>query len=94
MEIQQCELHGVQQPSKSVWQLLILFFRAAGSKFQRWAQLAEQRRQLQDMDERLLKDIGLSRADVERIAGQRWFWDDPAATKEGVDQRYRSSDRH
>ena len=37
---------------------------------------ARQRRQLADLDDGLLKDIGLSRADVERECG-RWPWDGP-----------------
>jgi uncharacterized protein YjiS (DUF1127 family) len=35
---------------------------------------ARQRRQLADLDDGLLKDIGLSRADVARECG-RWPWD-------------------
>ncbi|MGF1527406.1 MAG: DUF1127 domain-containing protein [Candidatus Competibacterales bacterium] len=38
-----------------------------------WHELARQRRQLRALDDRLLGDMGLSRADVER-EGRRWFW--------------------
>jgi uncharacterized protein YjiS (DUF1127 family) len=38
-----------------------------------WHELARQRRQLEMMDDRMLKDIGLTRADVESEA-QKPFW--------------------
>jgi uncharacterized protein YjiS (DUF1127 family) len=41
----------------------------------RWQELARQRRALAQLDDRMLKDIGLSRADVAREVGRR-FWDD------------------
>jgi uncharacterized protein YjiS (DUF1127 family) len=41
----------------------------------RWQELARQRRRLLAMDDRMLKDLGLSRADAHR-EGQRPFWDD------------------
>jgi uncharacterized protein YjiS (DUF1127 family) len=41
----------------------------------RWQELAEQRRALATMDDYMLKDIGLSRADARREA-LRPFWDD------------------
>jgi uncharacterized protein YjiS (DUF1127 family) len=39
-----------------------------------WQDVARQRRALLELDERLLKDIGISRADAEREAS-RPFWD-------------------
>ena len=39
-------------------------------------ELNRQRRQLLTLDDRLLKDMGISRADAEREA-QRSVWDDP-----------------
>jgi uncharacterized protein YjiS (DUF1127 family) len=39
-----------------------------------WQEVARQRRALLALDERLLKDIGITRADAEREAG-RPFWD-------------------
>lgn len=41
----------------------------------RWQELARQRQALLALDDRLLKDIGLSRADAVREA-RRPFWDD------------------
>ena len=48
--------------------LIALFDRLAD-----WQQLARQRRELRQLSERELKDIGLSRADVEREAAKP-FW--------------------
>lgn len=39
-----------------------------------WASLARERRALARLDDRLLGDIGLTRADVERETSRR-FWD-------------------
>lgn len=44
-------------------------------RLQRWHQLRHERRQLWSLSDAALKDIGLSRADVEREAS-RPFWDD------------------
>ena len=44
-------------------------------RLRRWLQLRHERRQLWRLSDAMLKDIGLSRADVEREAS-RPFWDD------------------
>jgi len=44
-------------------------------RLDRWHRLARERRQLQALSDHMLKDIGLTRADVEREAS-RPFWDD------------------
>jgi len=93
MTMERCEIQCRGGSGNDFAQRLISFLRCSASWIQRWAQLAEQRRQLREMDEHMLKDIGLSRADVQRIAGRRWFWEDPLASGEPVDQRYRSSDQ-
>ncbi len=41
--------------------------------WERALERARQRRQLRRLDDRLLKDIGLSRADVEREADKPWW---------------------
>ena len=92
MAMERCDLHYVDTPVQGFWQHLGVRLESLGRQLVRWDQLSEQRRQLRDMDEHMLKDIGLSRADVERIAGKRWFWDDPTLTNEVVDERYRNSE--
>jgi len=93
MAMERCDLHYVNPPIRGFWQHLGALLQSLGGRLARWGQLADQRRTLREMDEHLLKDIGLSRADVDRIAGRRWFWDDPLVTGEEVDERYRSSDK-
>jgi uncharacterized protein YjiS (DUF1127 family) len=44
-------------------------------KFKRWIELGAERRALGRLDQRALKDIGLSRTDALREA-ERPFWDD------------------
>ncbi len=46
----------------------------------RWYELAEQRRMLASMPDAALKDLGLSRADLEQEVA-RPFWDDPLCRK-------------
>ncbi|WP_313303805.1 DUF1127 domain-containing protein [Stutzerimonas balearica] len=46
------------------------------ARLRRWHRLARQRRQLAALDEHALKDLGLSRADIEAEIS-RPFWDDP-----------------
>jgi uncharacterized protein YjiS (DUF1127 family) len=52
--------------------------RAAGARLililARWQELARQRRSLLSLDDRMLKDIGITRADATR-EGTRPFWD-------------------
>jgi uncharacterized protein YjiS (DUF1127 family) len=53
--------------SAGVWLALALL---------RWQELAQQRRRLLALDDRMLKDIGITRADATR-EGTRPFWDAP-----------------
>lgn len=48
----------------------------AARQLLRWWNLAQQRHRLAQLDERALKDIGISRAEAEQEA-QRPFWDEP-----------------
>ncbi len=91
MAMERCERHYLENPVKGFWQQFGLLLQRLGARVSRWAQLAEQRRQLRELDDHMLKDIGLSRADVDRIAGHRYFWDDPQRSGEVIDQRYRRS---
>ncbi|MCY1278554.1 hypothetical protein D9M68_259300 [compost metagenome] len=49
---------------------------AAWHTIRRWEQLAHEREQLARMSDEMLKDIGLSRADVMEET-ERHFWEDP-----------------
>jgi uncharacterized protein YjiS (DUF1127 family) len=91
MIAERCEHTYIEQPLRGFWQHLGNLLLRMGAIITRWDQLAQQRRQLREMDDRMLKDIGLSHADVERIAGKR-FWDDPLQTRDRVDERYRSGE--
>ncbi len=42
----------------------------------RWHALAKERKALSQLNDRMLKDIGITRADVERES-RRFFWDEP-----------------
>lgn len=90
MLLNQCEEQCLERPIYGFWQGFGRLLQRLGKRIERYSQLAVQRQQLLEMDDRLLKDIGLSRADAERIAGRRWFWDDPSQAGE-LDQRYRQS---
>jgi len=89
MILERCATPCIEQPLSGFWQNLGHLLQRIGNTITRWNQLSQQRRQLREMDDRLLADIGLSQADVERVAGRR-FWDDPLRTGERVDERYRS----
>ena len=58
----------------------INLFARAISQVQRWAELSRQRRELAQLSDEMLKDIGLSRVDTLREAN-RPFWDDPRSFK-------------
>lgn len=54
--------------------------RRGWARLQRWQQLRHERQQLWRLSDAALKDIGLSRADVEREAS-RPFWDDAGCNR-------------
>lgn len=62
---------------RGLWRRLRRGVSGAASVVLRWQELARDRRRLQEMDERMLKDIGISRADALHEAS-RPFWDGPA----------------
>ena len=92
MILERCATPCIEQPLNGFWQHLGNILKRIGNTIVRWDQLFQQRQQLLKMDDRLLSDIGLSKADVQRIAGKR-FWDDPLRTEEKVDERYRSGNK-
>jgi len=59
------------------WQRIGQLLQSLGRKIERLSQLADQRQQLLDMDDLILKDIGLTRAEARRMAGWQWFQSDP-----------------
>lgn len=58
---------------------LIRCVRRAIDRVLHWRDLARQRRALLELDDHMLKDIGLSRYDA-RLEARRPFWDDPGQT--------------
>lgn len=69
MFLNQCQQQYLEPPAYGFWQHFGRLLQRFGRKIELSAQSARQRTQLLEMDDRMLKDIGLSRADVERIAG-------------------------
>jgi uncharacterized protein YjiS (DUF1127 family) len=59
----------------SLVQQLVRLAEQAITTLLRWQELAKQRRALMRLDDHMLKDIGLSRADAMREA-ERPFWDE------------------
>lgn len=55
---------------------VVVLLQRVWKQVKRWHEVAEQRRLLASMPDATLKDLGLSRADVEQEV-QRSFWDDP-----------------
>ena len=51
------------------------FFTRLVMKFENYAEHKRQRHALRTLDYRLLKDIGVSRAEAERIAAEPYRWD-------------------
>ncbi|MCY1243119.1 hypothetical protein D9M68_340400 [compost metagenome] len=62
--------HYPSQPHYEGW------FASLLTRLKRWQQLTHERDQLASMSDELLKDIGLSRADVMEES-ERHFWQDP-----------------
>jgi len=60
------DLHAISPPVKFVQKML--------RRYKRWVAIKESCRQLQKMDERMLKDIGISRADVVRLTTYDGLW--------------------
>ncbi|MFQ5994460.1 MAG: DUF1127 domain-containing protein [Acidiferrobacterales bacterium] len=56
-----------------VWDAPAAVFGRALDTLLKWQERARQRHALRELDDHLLKDVGISRADVEREAGKP-FW--------------------
>ena len=54
--------------------LVLTLIQKAWSKTKEWHQVARQRRELKDLSDEILKDIGISRSDAD-FEGNRHFWD-------------------
>ncbi|MCQ4294696.1 DUF1127 domain-containing protein [Pseudomonas stutzeri] len=76
MNTQKLASHRFHLPKAAHASVAALFSRTWRT-LQRWNQLARQRRQLASLSDEMLKDIGRSRADIEREVN-RPFWDEPA----------------
>lgn len=63
-------------PALSRRRSLVVVLRAVMRQIARWHALYRQRQQLASLSDHALKDIGLSRADIEPEVN-RPFWDDP-----------------
>lgn len=61
---------------RDLWRRLRRGVLSAATVLLQWQELARDRRRLQDLDDRMLKDIGISRADALHEAS-RPFWDVP-----------------
>lgn len=66
---------GVSQAAARAFSLRALLVQLSARAL-RWLELARQRRELAQMSEAALKDIGLSRADIMQET-ERHFWEDP-----------------
>lgn len=91
MVTESCERVRFESSIEGFWQHLGNLLQVMGATIVRWDQLARQRRELSNMDDMMLKDIGISKADAERISNRR-FWDDPIKKNENIDSRYRVGD--
>ena len=56
-----------EAPANSLWQQFGRLLQEMGKQIVRYSQLAEQRRQLLNMDSHLLKDIGVNRAEIRKM---------------------------
>lgn len=72
MESQECQCCGLQAPHRI--ETPVKFFQKILRRYKRWLAFKKSCRQLQKMDERMLKDIGISRTDVVKITTGPGFW--------------------
>jgi len=77
MLIEQYQQQHWGHSAHGFWQIFGRALQNLGHRIERFSLLADQRQQLLEMDDHMLKDIGLSRADAEQMVGWRWFRNDP-----------------
>ena len=70
------EADRLDRPMRSVAEILLKAAVWLVHALLRWQELAQQRRRLLALDDRMLKDIGMTRAEAMR-EGTRPFWDAP-----------------
>ncbi len=75
MIMEPCQQQSLERPIYGFWQYIGRILQWLGQTLERRAQVAWQRQQLLQMDDRLLNDIGLSRTDAEQLAGRYRPWD-------------------
>ncbi len=68
MIIEQYQQQHWGHSSHSFWQSIGKALQNFGKRIEHFAQVAEQRRQLLEMDDHLLRDIGLNRSQAIRLA--------------------------
>ncbi len=77
MFIEQYQQQHWGSSARGFWQSFGQLLQNLGRRMERISQLSDQRQQLLEMDDHMLKDIGLNRTDVVRLTGWRWFKSDP-----------------
>jgi len=71
------EAYQVANPFLRIWDLIKRIanrIKRIANRYREWESLKHNHRLLITMDDRLLKDIGLSRADAVRISNDHTFW--------------------
>ena len=68
MTTEPCRNHPVERSIYGFWQFCGHILQCLGKQIDEHAQRARQRQQLLEMDDRLLRDIGLNRADAVYLA--------------------------
>jgi uncharacterized protein YjiS (DUF1127 family) len=68
MFIEQYQQQHWGSSTHGFWQLFGRALQNLGRRIERFSQMADQRRQLLEMDDHLLRDIGINRAEAIRMA--------------------------
>ena len=68
MFIEQYQQRHWGSSTHGFWQIFGRTLQNLGQRIERFSQLAEQRRQLLEMDDHLLRDIGINRAEAIQMA--------------------------